>query len=553
MKKLLRSISMIMTILIIISAIALINVSATEDINEDFAEDFSSWGWIINTGYSVAEFENVDTNISVETNDEMQAYINTDYNLYIYGGTGYINFDAGGAELGKVTVNLKVKSTFSGDMGHVCVNSIKNSEIVRNKLFGIQSGTYALLGLQTTAETAPLSVKSSWGASDIGAKTYDNEGYIPIEIVFERYSKNRDWDIKVFNKAYSTSYPVITAIAPKADYPVIEGISVGTAGGKVLQIDEFNVKFGGYYSDTGDNRDDNVSAEVVFVDSSGDIHSDIVPDIGELEPKIMLTNNSSMNLRGALYLAEYDDESLKNVELEDFKMLEGEKYLAELSKIPDAVFNKNDMVLLVWSNTFTPFMKPMKVIYSGQGKRVGDGDSYWLEVNSTQKLSAEDLKVENFVITDLDGVNTKIDEVRYYFHSNRLMFRLADDGEIKESYTVMATNVNAVEGEEVNLLNQAKPIGVYDASVYETGIQSLSLIKDGEYILEAKEDGNYELEIKIITADRKENKKLTIFRQTENSIVPTEQISITDCNEQTIKINRTLYLKKGESIYAIIE
>ncbi len=270
-----------------------------EPVGIDFTEDFASWGWTVNAAYNVTEFANEDTNISVDTTDAMQAYMNASYDLFIYNGAGFIDFNAGGASSGKVTLNLRVKSTYSGDIGHVYLNSVKASETVRNKLFRIQSGTYGLLGLNTTAETLPLSVKASWGSGDAGAKAYDSEGYVPVEIVIERRNENSDWDIKVYNKAYSTTEPVITGKAPKADYPTIEGIGVGTASGKYLQIDSYSVK----YTPAGIDFTEDFSKwgwayNTDKVDELKNVDTNISVDSDTSDVKVYLTGSNDLQIGG---------------------------------------------------------------------------------------------------------------------------------------------------------------------------------------------------------------------------------------------------------------
>ncbi len=533
--------------------------------NFNFTENFPDWSWEADDEKAVSEIAQKTSNISVDTrNGTLYAKIDSEDDLVIgghdTGDWGYVNFNVGKARSGKYVVNLRVKPTIVGHSGFLAIKSSSTSK--ENRLFFIKyydpnNSGRLLLDEDTVGKES--GVQYNWGDSaKTAARTGDNDGYLPLEFIFERPDVECDWDVKVYNKAYSTTEPFAVWTAPKEDYPVVDGISLyiytDTSGPCYIPIDSYSVKLEGYYSDWGDAGAENISAEIVFADSLGNVHTDIIADAGELMPQIMLTNNSSLRLRGSVYLAEYDGRALESIETEGFKLLDGEKTIVELSGIAEALFNeRKDMRLLVWSNTLTPFMKPMKVIYNGEAKRVEKGDSYWLEVNPVQTLSAKDLKVENFVITDCDGLSVNIDEVRYYFSNNRLMLKLANVEKIKESYLIVSTNVSAVEGGIIDLSETAKPNGVYDTSLYETNIQSISLLKNGKHVFDVKEDGTYEIKIKIINQDRKTNKKLTIFKQTENSIVPIENISIADCNDEMPEITGTIYLKKGENICAIAE
>ena len=240
MKKLFRSISILMVISMLVSAMAIVNVSAAGTTGVDFAEDFASWGWAINDPHNVADVATVSKGITVDSTDEnIKAVVNGDMDFQIYGGAGKINFDINGAETGTVKVNLRVKPGMSAGTGYLWINSTNaSSEPVSNKLFRISNtNPYMMLG-----ETSPIVVKNSWGTSDAGAKAKDENGYLPIEIVFERRSTNFDWSIKVYNKAYSTTEPVVIGKAPKADYPVIESLSIDTAAGSYIYFDKYNVK-----------------------------------------------------------------------------------------------------------------------------------------------------------------------------------------------------------------------------------------------------------------------------------------------------------------------
>ena len=240
MKKMFRSISLLMAVVMVLSVMTMVNVSATENIGKDFAEEFQNWGWAINDPHEVADVENFSKGMSVDSEDSnIKAVINGDIDLQFYGGAGKINFAVNGAETGKVKVNFRAKPSMSASTGYVWVNSTSSSnQPVSNKLFKMSNtNPYMILG-----ESSDIVIKNNWGTSDAGAKTKDDEGYVPIEIVFERRSTNFDWNIKVFNKAYSTTEPVVTGKASKNDYPIIEEISIDTAAGSYIYFDSYSVK-----------------------------------------------------------------------------------------------------------------------------------------------------------------------------------------------------------------------------------------------------------------------------------------------------------------------
>ena len=194
---------------------------------EKSSEDFSAWGWEADEEKDPTAIAEETANISFDKDKYSGQKVSIDSNndLVPSSGTGYgyVDFYVGDGTSGKFVADLRVKPTIDGHSGVVYLKSPATAE--RKPLFHLKACNPNAFTSNSLATAAGVQYNFG-GSNEPAAKIVDSDGYLPLEFVFERISSDNDWDVKVFNKAYSTTDAVVTWKAPKDDFPTIGYISI---------------------------------------------------------------------------------------------------------------------------------------------------------------------------------------------------------------------------------------------------------------------------------------------------------------------------------------